>query len=72
MTRAFECAKKSVDVKEHKLTHPLVMGWQVYDAPSDNKQVVRLLKKELDWSCFDAYREKDWFADIENKLNQLL
>lgn len=72
LIRAFECAEKSVDVKEHKLTHPLVMGWQVYDAPSDNRQVVRLLKKELDQSCFDAYREKDWFADIENKLNQLL
>ena len=72
LIRAFECADKSVSVKDHDLNYPLVMGWHVYDAPSDNKQVVRLLKKELAWDCFNDYRNKDWFVDIENKLNQLL
>ena len=72
LTRALACAEKSVSVKEHELKHPLVMNWRVYDAPSDNKQVVRLLKKELSWDCFDAYRTTDWFVGIENQLNQLL
>lgn len=72
LTRAFECAVKSISVKDHDLNYPLVMGWHVNDAPSDNKQVVRLLKKELDWDCFNEYRSKGWFIDIENKLNQLL
>lgn len=72
LTRAVECALKSVNVKAHKLTHPLVRGWQVYDAPADNEQVVRLLKKELSWDCFNVYRVKDWFVDLENKLNRLL
>ena len=72
LLRAFDCAQKSVSVTEHNLTHPLVMNFFVSEAPSDNKQVVRLLKSELTWNCFDEYREKDWFADIERKLDQLL
>ena len=72
LLRAFDCAQKSVSVTEHNLTHPLVMNFFVSEAPSDNKQVVRLLKSELSWNCFDEYREKDWFADIERKLGQLL
>ena len=72
LTRALECAEKSVSVKDHALKYPLVMGWHVYDAPSDNKQVVRLLKEELAWECFDEYRDKEWFMDIENKLSELL
>ena len=72
LLRAFDCAQKSVAVTKHNLTHPLVMNFFVSEAPSDNKQVVRLLKSELSWNCFDEYREKDWFADIERKLDQLL
>lgn len=72
LTRALQCAEKSVSVKDHDLKYPLVMGWHVYDAPSDNKQVVRLLKKELAWNCFDEYRNKAWFVNIENKLEQLI
>ena len=72
LIRALQCAEKSVSVKDHDINYPLVMGWHVYDAPSDNKQVVRLLKKELAWECFNEYRDKDWFVDIENKLNQLM
>ena len=72
LTRALECAEKSITVKEHDLNHPLVMGWHVDNAPTDNKQVVRLLKKELTWDCFDVYRNTDWFIALENKLNQLL
>ena len=72
LTRALELAEKSVLVKDHDLNNPLVMGWHVYDAPSDNKQVVCLLKNGLSLDCFNEYRNKDWFIDIENKLNELL
>ena len=72
LLRALACAQKSVSVTAHTLTHPLVMNSFVSDAPSENKQVVRLLRSELSWNCFDAYRGKDWFADIERKLDRLL
>lgn len=72
LTRALECAEKSVSVKDHDLHSPLVMGWHVYDAPSDNKQIARLLKKELTWDCFNEYRNKEWFTNIENRLSMLL
>ena len=72
LTRALECAEKSVALKDHDLRSPLVMGWHVYDAPTDNKQIVRLLKKELAWECFNEYRNEDWFINIENKLNGLI
>ena len=72
LTRALECAEKSVSVREHDLKHPLVMGWHVDDAPSDNKQAVRLLKNELSWECFDEFRDKDWFAEIEYKLERMI
>ena len=72
LSRAFDCAQKSVSVTEHTLTHPLVVNSFVSEAPRDNKQIVRLLQSELSWNCFDEYRGKDWFADIERKLDQLL
>ena len=71
LTRAMECARKSLHVVEHDLTHPLVMGWKVFAAPSDNKQVMRLLKEELAWECFDSCRDKDWFAALEKEAAEL-
>lgn len=42
------------------------MNRRVYDAPADHKEIVRTLKNELDWNCFDACRGKDyWFIDIK-------
>lgn len=72
LTRAFECAKKSISVKEHGLTHPLVMGFHISAAPSDNKKVTRLLRKELDWPCFDEYKKAAWFDNIVQQLDNLL
>lgn len=72
LARALACARKSVSVTAHHLTHPLVMNCFVSDAPSDNKQVVRLLKAELSRNCFDEYRNRDWFVDMESQLEQLL
>lgn len=71
LTRAMECARKSLHVVEHDLTHPLVMGWKVFAAPSDNKQVMRMLKEELAWECFDSCRDKDWFAALEKEAAEL-
>ena len=72
LTRAFECAKKSISVKEHSLTHPLVMNFHISSAPSDNLKVAKLLKKELNRSCFDTYRNSEWFNAIEQQLNDFL
>jgi len=71
LTRALACARKSLSVTAHSLTHPLLMGWEVSASPSDNKQVVRLLKKEIAAECFDPYRSTDWFALLEKELDEL-
>ncbi len=68
LSRAVECAVKSTTVKAHTLTHPLVYGWKVTDEPSDNKQLVRNLKAELMWQCFDEYKIKDWFVSLVTQL----
>lgn len=72
LTRALECAEKSVSVREHKLAHPLVRNWSVQSAPSDNMQIVRFLKNKLAEACFDCCREKEWFGGLEQKTDDLL
>lgn len=72
LRKAVECAEKAANVKEHELKHPLVMNWRVYDAPTDHKQIIRMLKNELDWSCFDTYRGTDWFIDVKQRVENLL
>ncbi len=69
LTRAVECALRSANVRSHSLTHPLVYGWKIADAPSDNMQIVRALSAELNWNCFDEYRQKAWFTELTRKLN---
>jgi len=68
LTRAIECAVRSAEVKAHELTHPLVYGMRISDAPSDNMQTVRMLKNELMMECFDPYRDKRWFAELSERL----
>lgn len=72
LTRAFECAVRSMSVEEHCLTHPLLTGWRVSAAPSDNKQIIREMKDELSWECFDAFRNTEWFKEINNRLSALI
>lgn len=48
------------------------MGWHVDDAPSDNKQVLNMLKGYLLQDCYDKCSESDWFTDIVNRLEQQL
>ncbi len=72
LNRALECARKSMSVEEHDLPHPLVKNWHVQGAPSDNRQVVRLLKGELGRACFDGCRGMAWFMKMEQRLESLL
>ena len=71
LSRAVECAVKSASVKAHALTHPLVYAWHVADAPEDNKQLVRNLRSELMWECFDEYRSKEWFISLVAQLENI-
>lgn len=70
LTRALECTGKSLHVTEHDLSHPLVKGWHVYAAPANKKQVVQLLKEELTRECFEPWRNRDWFMEIEKKIEE--
>ena len=40
----------------------------VEDAPSDNMQLVRALKKVFEYHAYDAYRTKDWFVEAMERL----
>ncbi len=72
LSKAFMYAKKSVDITNHKLTHPLFMGLETEDAPTDNKQIVRALNDELDWDCFAAYKNCSWYVDLKNDIAKIL
>ena len=71
LTRAVECSIKSVNIQAHVLTHPLVYGWQIADAPTDNKQLIRTLREEMMRQCYETYRETSWFADLISKLDDM-
>lgn len=68
LTRAVACAVKSTTVKAHDLMHPLLRGRKIADAPSDAMQIVRTLRDELTWQCFDEYRNKEWFVKLLAQL----
>lgn len=70
--RAVECAVKSVNITAHTLTHPLFFEWPVEDAPSDNMQIVRGLKKVFEYHAYDAYRKKDWFEEATERLARVM
>ncbi len=71
LTKALQFAEKSVNVKKHCLSNPLFKGIEVSDAPTDNRQIVRGLQKELKWDCFDLYRDNGWYVSIQDRLNRL-
>lgn len=72
LERAFECCKKSMAVKKHKLIHPMLYGWQTSDTPSDNKSNIRYLSERLKQDVYDPYRQIDWFKTIEVDTAKLL
>lgn len=68
LTRAVDCAIKSIYIKSHKLSAPLMCGWKICDAPTDNLEIVQVLKKDLKNNCFDEYKQNDWFVELLKKL----
>lgn len=72
MVRAVECAIKSVNIKAHKLTHPLFLDWHIEDAPSDNIQIVRDLRRTFEYHTYNEYRNKDWFIGLIKQLDDVL
>ena len=72
LEKAMECCKKSMTVKEHKLTHPMLYGWQVSDAPSDKKINLRYLQERLQQKVYDPYRLTDWFAKIQTRITEIM
>lgn len=63
---------QAVSKWENDLTLPLLMGWHIQAAPSDNKQCVRQMQADLEHECFDSYRDTAWFAEIHRQLTKLL
>ena len=59
-------------VKGHKLTHPMLYGWQVSNAPSDKKINLRYLQERLQQRVYDPYRLTDWFIRIDNDVAKIM
>ncbi len=72
LERAQKLACQSANVKEHALTHPMLCGWLVEDAPTDHLQVVRQMSSDLKAESFEAYRTAEWFVKIEKELHDRL
>lgn len=72
LNRALECVIRSMSVEAHELSHPLLRGWQVWAPPDDRLQWVRLMKAQIADHEFDPCRNAEWFAAVENRLNDLL
>ena len=60
--------RKTKNVSQEKFAE---YGWNVADAPSDNKQIARNLKSELMQECFADCRNKDWFIELIAKLDNV-
>ncbi len=71
LTKALQFAEKSIHVKKHCLNSPLFKGTEIYDAPTDTRQIVRGLQEELKWNCFNPYKDSKCFLSILDKLNSL-
>jgi len=65
LERAYECAVKASSVTEHKLTLPLLFGWKVQPAPSDNLRILRWFETELKEDYLCEYRNSDWFLSLQ-------
>lgn len=65
LERALACCKKTLTVKKHKLEHPMLFGWAIANAPSDNKIAMRYLADRLNQKLYDPYRRNAWFSAIE-------
>lgn len=69
LERAYECATKAAFVTEHKLSHPLLFGWEIQAAPSDNFRMLEWFQKELKKDYLCKYQNADWFLDLQQKVD---
>lgn len=67
LKRAYECAAKAASIVKHKLTLPLLFGWEIQAAPSENLRILRRFRDELQKDYLCEYRNTDWFLDLEKK-----
>lgn len=67
LERAAECCDKSVRINPHSLTHPMLYGWRVEDAPSDVTPYFKHMKKALSNVVYDGFRSLEWFRALEKK-----
>ena len=72
MERAYECAVKAATVTAHKLTHPLLFGWEVQDAPTNNLRILTCFHSELEKEYLRKYRAKGWLRDLQKKCRAYL
>ena len=69
--RSIDLVEKSVQIKEHDLTAPMVAGWKVTATPTDKLQIARMIRAKMESADFDALRTKDWFIQEEARLLQV-
>ena len=65
LERAYECAIKAASVAEHKLTLPLLSGWKIQAAPSDNLRILKWFENELQKDYLCEYRNAGWFLSLQ-------
>ena len=68
LKRSIDLVEKSVQIKEHDLTAPMVAGWKVTASPSEHLQIARMVRRKMESTEFDAFRAKDWFVKEEARL----
>ncbi|MBR4941309.1 MAG: hypothetical protein IKZ19_04860, partial [Clostridia bacterium] len=68
LTRAVECAIKSMSVKAHILDHPLICGVDVGSSPEKYRQTVNEVKREMRKEVFSDYHSRPWFISLEAGL----
>lgn len=72
LERAAECCEKSIHVKKHTLANPMLYGWNVADAPCDNRMNLRFMQEKLSTAAYDEYRNSEWLKKLESKVSELI
>ena len=72
LNRAFICSSKAVTVTKHKLTLPLLFGWEIQDAPFGSLCVLRWFQNELAKDYLCEYKNTEWFMDLQQKNLEFL
>ena len=67
LERAYACSSKAATVTGHKLTLPLLFGWEIQAAPSDNLRILRWFQTELKKDYLCEYRDKEWLMNLQQK-----